>query len=176
MRLGRTAARAASACLLATGLQGCGAPPGPASRTNVDTATPASVGATERLLHVAGRLDLQALRVRARAPATQTLLINNCNGDPGWRLHRLDGAGWTEIWSGESDACASAPIRIDAGTARTFVLDRYNGGRAPLEPGRYRLSLHGIRWATPTAEGTDDAPVEPALRVSNVFELKRPAD
>ena len=153
--------------LALTGLSGC-EPKGAAVVPRAPVASPVD-RAVGGFLTVASPIDAKAIRVQIAAPARRALTIDHCNGDPGWRLYRLDGSRWQDVWSGEADACASAPIRIDAGADRVFDLANYNGMRPPLAAGRYQLVLHPLRW--------DHAEqVEQSLRRSNVFEVVAPTD
>lgn len=162
--------------LVIAGLPGCADRPSTIAAAQMPAASPGSMPAepTHALLYVASPTTVANLRVHVRAPAGRALSIDHCNGDPGWRLHRLEGAQWRDIWSGETDACASSPIRIEAGTARVFELGAYNGHRAPLRPGRYRLVLHPLRWASSDAGAPSGVQVDLPLRQSDAFDVIAP--
>jgi hypothetical protein len=93
----------------------------------------------------------RAFSVAVRAPPEHPLFLENCNGAINWGLSTPGSNGRTLDWIVMRDACLSAPIEIEPGATRSFVL-RVPGQRlSGPAPGLYQLVILGAfpTWAGP---------------------------
>lgn len=111
------------------------AAPSPAARTAPPPARIVSASApAARTVHL-----------HLTAPAAHALAVDNCNGAFQWGLERQVAGGWERAWGAETDACASAPLVVAAGTSREFALAITGPASETLDAGTYRAIVYGLQ-------------------------------
>ena len=131
----------------------CDRPPPAASVAPPPTTpTTATAQVDAPLVSVLAATMDRTLRLRLAAPFAQALALDNCNGAFQWGLERQAADAWQQAWSAETDACASAPIVIAAGTSREFTVAITGPDGDALGAGTYRAVVHGLHAVPPGGE------------------------